>query len=225
MHYNWLSLKLFNNIFLNKKLTNCLFPLAFFGRRDESRFGAVEKLLAQITDLTGKASVAEGSKFYCPQTKLREGNVFTPVCDSVQGGVSQHAMGRGCTMGSCGLSKNAVKTKTKFRIRSKRWPKSQVFKCTRTILFRKNISEMYSEKQGSKWVKEHGVLDPENIVLIPRFMVNNWNINLLRIEAKYKMKCKIQCKHFHMLLTQKFLFHLLIKHLGVRTMYLWSETS
>ena len=35
--------------------------------------------------------------FYHPQTKLREGNVFTPVCDSVHGGtgVSQHAMGRG----------------------------------------------------------------------------------------------------------------------------------
>ena len=35
--------------------------------------------------------------FYRPQTKLREGNVFTPVCDSVHRGgcVSQHAMGVG----------------------------------------------------------------------------------------------------------------------------------
>ena len=33
-----------------------------------------------------------GRNFYRPQTKLREGNVFTPVCDSVHGGaVSQHA--------------------------------------------------------------------------------------------------------------------------------------
>ena len=28
------------------------------------------------------------SSFYRPQTKLWEGNVFTPVCDSVHGGVS-----------------------------------------------------------------------------------------------------------------------------------------
>ena len=65
-----------------------------------------------------------------------------------------------------------------------------------------------------------GFLDHGNIVLIPRFMVNNSNINLLRIEAKYKLECKIQCKHFHMLLTQKFLFHLLIKPLDVRTIHL-----
>ena len=34
---------------------------------------------------------------YRLQTKLRESNVFTPVCDSFHrgGGVSQHAMGRG----------------------------------------------------------------------------------------------------------------------------------
>ena len=36
------------------------------------------------------------SDFYCPQTKLREGYVFTPVCYSVHRGcVSQHAMGQG----------------------------------------------------------------------------------------------------------------------------------
>ena len=49
--------------------------------------------------------------YYRPQTKLREGNVFTPICDSVRGGggviyqhaivrvmcVSQHGMGRGYT--------------------------------------------------------------------------------------------------------------------------------
>ena len=35
--------------------------------------------------------------YYCSQTKLGEGNVFTPVCDSVHRdrGVSQHAIGRG----------------------------------------------------------------------------------------------------------------------------------
>ena len=40
---------------------------------------------------------------YHPQTKLREGSVFTPVCDSVHrgGGVSQHAMGRGSAQGGC----------------------------------------------------------------------------------------------------------------------------
>ena len=33
--------------------------------------------------------------YYHPQTKLREGNVFTPVCDSVHGCVCvfQHALG------------------------------------------------------------------------------------------------------------------------------------
>ena len=38
---------------------------------------------------------------YCLQTKLREGNVFTPVCHSVHGGgVSQQALGqRGVTGG------------------------------------------------------------------------------------------------------------------------------
>ena len=37
--------------------------------------------------------------FYRPQTKLQEGNGFTPVCDSVhRGGVSQRAMGSGCTL-------------------------------------------------------------------------------------------------------------------------------
>ena len=36
--------------------------------------------------------------FYRPQTKLREGNVFTPVCDSVQGGgCIQACSGQGCT--------------------------------------------------------------------------------------------------------------------------------
>ena len=38
------------------------------------------------------------SHYYHLQTKLREGNVFTPVlcfC-SQHGGVSQHALGRGC---------------------------------------------------------------------------------------------------------------------------------
>ena len=34
--------------------------------------------------------------YYHAQTKLREGNVFTPVCDLFGGGVSQHATGRGC---------------------------------------------------------------------------------------------------------------------------------
>ena len=35
--------------------------------------------------------------FYCPQTKLREGKDFTPVCDSVhrRDGVSQDAMDGG----------------------------------------------------------------------------------------------------------------------------------
>ena len=38
---------------------------------------------------------------YSPQTKFREGNVFTPVCHSAHGGrhVSKHAMGRGCFPG------------------------------------------------------------------------------------------------------------------------------
>ena len=37
--------------------------------------------------------------YYRPQTKLQEGNVFTPVCHSFcsKGGLSQHAIYRGCT--------------------------------------------------------------------------------------------------------------------------------
>ena len=43
--------------------------------------------------------------YYCPQMKLWEGNVFTPVCDSVHGGVSQHAMGwRGLPLGLGGCT-------------------------------------------------------------------------------------------------------------------------
>ena len=35
------------------------------------------------------------SSFYRPQTKLREGNVFTPVCDSVRG---RGALSRGVSV-------------------------------------------------------------------------------------------------------------------------------
>ena len=41
--------------------------------------------------------------YYRPQTKLREGNVFTPVCHSVQGGVypSMQWAKWGCVTGVC----------------------------------------------------------------------------------------------------------------------------
>ena len=45
--------------------------------------------------------------YYHSQTKLREGNVFTPVCDSVHGGV------RGKVGGAC-LSKEACMAKVGY---------------------------------------------------------------------------------------------------------------
>ena len=49
-----------------------------------------------------------GEHFYRPQTKLREGDVFTPVCDSAYMGEGMHGEGgtcmvRGCVRGEGGV--------------------------------------------------------------------------------------------------------------------------
>ena len=42
-----------------------------------------------------KCQQKSGDLFYCPQTKLREGNVFTGVCDSVYRGGGEGVPGPG----------------------------------------------------------------------------------------------------------------------------------
>ena len=43
-----------------------------------------------------------GEHFYRPQTKLREGDVFTPVCDSAYRGEGMHGKGGGTCMAKGG---------------------------------------------------------------------------------------------------------------------------
>ena len=70
-----------------------LFMILFCKQTNEGQIRcAIHCLLVCMHGMGGSVS----GNFYRLQTKSREGNVFTPVCDSLcsQGCVSQHAMGR-----------------------------------------------------------------------------------------------------------------------------------